>query len=158
MLKLLQTISAWFYALPAPTQHFATVLSAWAWPSVVLIIAYFLRNNLGKIAEALAERMRSDHIKVGNFLEMTRNTNVIPLDEDAVADEIGHFGASGVVTSDVKVIERILEFVGEGEANAYRLMDWIAANVDPNLDPVDFLGEPHFANDRKAAYNSLIGD
>jgi hypothetical protein len=38
------------------------------------------------------------------------------------------------------------------------LIDWIWKNVDAELDPVDFLSEPVFANDRMKAYIELIGE
>lgn len=151
MLWLLTTIGNWFYAIPGPTENWATIIGDLAWPGTALFLALRFRTPLRKILETLAERVEHDHVKLGNLLEITPSTTVIPLDPNAAASESDLFDAR-----DVQIIEDILEFVAAQEENGDLLVRWIESNVDPDLDPLDFVSEPEFREQRRLAHHSLI--
>lgn len=151
MLETLQTIGGWMRAIPGPTEHWATIAAAWAWPAAALVIAWWLRGPLGRAAHRLAERFSTDDISLWG-LSVSKDDRKIPLDRDEARERSSSFSPE-----DVEIIEGLYEFAGNTSERAGRLMDWIAANIDPKLHPLDFLSEPAFAPERKAAYIALVG-
>jgi hypothetical protein len=145
----LELVGGWLRAVPGPTQHWASILSAWAWPVAALVIVYWLRLPLTRAAGALANRFGTDDLDLWG-LKMTSGDSQIPLDRIIAAKE------SSFAPEDVEIIERLYEFAGDAKENAGRLEDWISKNVDPRLDPIDFLSEPVFARERQAAYEALV--
>ena len=151
MLSVLKTIGSWLEAIPGPTEHWATILSAWAWPTAALIIAWWLRKPLSEAAHKLAQRFEKDKVEIGNWLKISADTPLTTLDQQAVTEEPGT-----VEAADVRIIEALLEYAGESGEHAGRLVDWISTNAGPTLHPEDFLLEPNFADARKLAYKELI--
>jgi hypothetical protein len=143
-------IADWLRELPAPTEHFASLLGDWAWPLAALLIAYLLRRPLRVAAGHLARRLQKDRIKLAGILEVDAATSLITLDEGLAAEPLSTFSPR-----DVKVIESMWEFVGESDENWSRLLSWIPQRV-PNLEVEDFLSERIFAPMRELAYRELV--
>ena len=152
MLGILQTIGSWLRAIPGPTEHWAAILAAWAWPTALLIAVFYLREPLRRAADKIAERFDGDDIEVGSLLKITKNTSVTTLDEGAVTKATGT-----VEERDATVVEALLEFAGESDAHANRLLGWIAEYGGATLDAEDFLTDINFANLREKAYIELVG-
>lgn len=151
MLWALQTFGDWLRAIPGPTEHWATILAAWAWPTAILIIAYWLRRPLTDAAHRLAKRFESDNIEVGSWLKVTADTQLKTLDQQSVTE-----APDTPEAKDARLIEALLEYAGESEANVDRLLDWIEAHGGTTLSVEAFLTEDRFAEQRKMAYKELI--
>lgn len=150
VVAILHAISHWLLALPAPTDSWAQIVRAVAWP---LVLFYFLsryRGHVRRVLDTMAERLKKDKVKLGPF-ELTSDSQVITLDPEDVNESTETFTAQ-----DVERIERFFEFITE-QANFGRLADWVSQNVDPNLDIGSFLTEPPYANQREQAFQALIG-
>lgn len=141
VLWVLRTVAGWLRALPAPTEHWAAMISALGWPTAILAVAYLLRGPLRVAANHLARRMEKDRIKVAGFLEIDAATSVIDLDQSA---------------RHVKIIEDMWEFVGASDENWESVVSWISRNVGPSLEMEDFLSETAFASLREKAYMEMI--
>ena len=150
MLSALQTIGSWLRALPGPTEHWATIIAALAWPVAALVIVYILRKPLASAASKLADRFEKDDIEIPGFLKVTGNVPLSTLREGAVTEEPGTPEAH-----DAKLVESLLEYAGESAGNALRFLEWIETNIGPNQDPEAFLSETGFAEQRKKAYQAL---
>lgn len=151
MLSFLEMIGAWLRALPAPTEHWAAILSAWAWPISALLIVYALRKPVKAAADRLAKRFEKDNIELGNWLKVSSDTSITTLDQDAVTEESGTPEAA-----DVKLVEGLLEYAGESDEKAMALLRWIESHAGLLVDPEDFLTEPQFAEQRQLAYKTLV--
>jgi len=149
----LKIIQGWLTIWPAPAKHFADLVGHVAWPLSVLLIVWLLRRPITRAAYILAERMKSDNLKLGGFFEVTK-ADFNTLDRQLVADHV----APPLVIEDVNTIEALLEYAGLSEENAVRFLNWIAARHGASLDPEEFLTSPAFANDRHAAYIELVGN
>jgi hypothetical protein len=149
VLGMLHIISRWFMALPSPTEEWAHIVSALAWP---LVLAFFLvryRGYLRRFLDTVAERLKTDKVKLGPF-ELTPNSEVIALDPEDAAESTETYAPE-----DIERIERLFEFITEpGEFR--KLADWVAQNVDPKLDIGSFLTEPPYATQREQAYQALV--
>ena len=152
MLEFFQAFGDWLRAIPGPTEHWATILSAWAWPTAILIAAYRLRSPILRAADRLAERFGRDDIELGSFLKIAKTTPLTTLDRDAVTEERGTSEAH-----DVTLVEALLEYAGESDAHAARLLNWISEHGGAALDAEDFLTKPDFAELRKRAYAEFVG-
>lgn len=151
---LLRILANWLSLLPGPTEHFASVLAAWGWPLAVLLLTWVLRRPLKRAFEVLAERLGRDDVNFwGLSIVAAKGDLKIPLNRQEASSESDSF-----TPDDAETIERLYEFVGQAPENAGRLVDWVVDNVDRELDPVDFLSEPVFADERQRAYIELIGD
>lgn len=148
----LRILAGWLTIWPGPTDHFASLVGDISWPISVLLIVWLLRRPITRAAYILAERMKSDNLKLGGFFEVTK-AEFNTLDRQLVAEHV----APPLVIEDVNIIEALLEYAGLSEENADRLLSWIAARHG-RLDPEEFLTAPAFANDRRAAYIELIGN
>ena len=100
----------------------------------------------------MAERFDGDDIEVGNLLKITKSTRVTTLDEGAATKVPGTFEER-----DATVVEALLEFAGESDAHANRLLGWIAQHGGPALDAEDFLTDANFAKLREEAYIEFVG-
>lgn len=151
MLSLLETIGSWLRAIPGPTEHWATILDAWAWPTAFLLVAFWLRDHIAHGVGKLASRLERDNIQIGNFLKITAETEVTTLDQRAVSDR-----PDAPESEDARIVEGLLEYAGESAEHAGRIVDWIAKRAGPALEPEEFLVEPNFAELRRLAYTEIV--
>ena len=150
MLWALETFGNWLRAIPGPTEHWATIIAALAWPVAALIIVYILRKPLASAAGKLADRFEKDDIEIPGFLKVTGNVPLSTLKQGAVTEQPGT-----PEEADAKLVESLLEYAGESSANALKFLAWIESNVGPSQDPEAFLSETGFAEQRKKAYQEL---
>lgn len=122
------------------------------WPLAVLLIAWLLRRPLSRAAYVLAERMKTDPLKIGGFFEIGAATSFEALDRTIAA---AHVDVANV-GDDVDHIETLLEYAGRSEENAATLLTWIARRYGSGLDPEEFMNNDRFANDRRQAYIDLV--
>lgn len=151
MLEALKAFGAWLRAIPGPTEHWATIIAAWAWPIAALIIVYMLRKPISRAAEKLADRFENDDIEVPGFLKITGNVPLSTLKKGAVTEEPGTPDEE-----DAKVVESLLEYAGDKLENSVKLLDWIESEFGYEQDAEAFLYETSFAESRKKAYLELI--
>lgn len=137
---LIGIISGWLLAWPPPTEHFASLLGALAWPSALLLVVYTFRRPLRTAAYYLARRFKTDKLKAGIF-EVDAATSLIPLKE---------------LDRGQMVMERLWEFAGASDDNWDRLLSWIARNIAAGVELEDFLAESIFAPERELAYTELV--
>ncbi|MFL6739308.1 MAG: hypothetical protein ACJ8E4_08660 [Sphingomicrobium sp.] len=145
----LMIIQRWLAIWPAPTEHFAGLAGDIAWP---LVVVYFLTRysaHLKGFLDTVSERLKRDRVKMGPF-ELVPNTEVIALDRQAVNQSTETY-----LPDDIERVERLFEFITEPD-NFSRLLEWMAKNVDPDVEVGSFLTEPPYANQREAAYAALI--
>jgi hypothetical protein len=152
LLSIFEAFGGWLRAVPGPTEHWATILSAWAWPISLLLAIYHLRSPLRSAADRLADRFAKDDIEIGSWLKLTTHTSLATLDQNAVTEEPGTPEAK-----DVRIIEALLEFAGDSDAQANRLLAVISEHGGPELDVEEFLTEKRFADLRNKVYVQLIG-
>ena len=156
MLSALETVGAWLRAIPGPTPEWAAILGDWAWPIVILVVICWLHQPLSGVLNTLAKRVEKDNFRLAGLIDISSaDTTYIPLDPAAAAEAEGAFDAE-FHPVDVKNIEMLLEYIGESSENFATFLHWVEQNVDPELDPKDFLGEPVFALDRQKAYDELV--
>lgn len=151
MLKVFTTFGAWLEAVPGPTEHWATILSAWAWPIAALVIVYWLRRPLGQIANTLAARFQKDDVEIAGWLKLSAERTLSTLDTEAAAEN-----PNDGERKDARIIEGLLEYAGESGANALKLLGWIANHGGPISDPEEFLTGADFAEKRELAYQELV--
>lgn len=151
MLGVFETIGAWLRAVPGPTEHWATIISALAWPIAALLITFMLRNPITRAADKLADRFENDDIEVPGFLKITGNVPVSTLKEGAVTEQPG-----SPEEEDAKIIESLFEYAGEAHENVDRLLEWIGTEFGFDFDAEAFLSERGFAEQRKRAYLELV--
>lgn len=149
-LWLITAVVSWFEAIPAPGEHLASIINAWAWPVAILLIAWWLRDHISGAAAALARRFEKDDLELGGWLKMTSDTSLATLDGRTATT-----APDTAEAEDAKIVEMLLEYAGESEDNAQKLRDWISRSFSPTFDPEEFLNNSRFAADRKKAYDEL---
>jgi hypothetical protein len=152
ILGALNIIAGWLAALPGPTEQWATILSALAWPLAALVILLWQRAPIALAAGKLANRFERDDLEIAGFLKVT-NSRFTNLAEHAIQQ-----GAGPTETEDIRIVKSLLEFAAESDANAGRLRDWISAEFGPTSEPEAFLSEARYAEARKRAKKALIGE
>jgi hypothetical protein len=140
MPALLSIFAGWLRTVPRPTAEWATMISAWAWPTMILLIVLLFRRPLWIAASHLARRFRADRIKAGIF-EIDAATSLIPLNER---------------DRDTEIKEGLWEFAGASDANWDQLLGWISKQIASSVEIEDFLSEGIFASERELAYSDLV--
>lgn len=153
LLGFLHILATWLRAWPTPDEHFAGMIGDLGWPLAVLFIVWLLRRPIRRAAYLLAERMKSDDLKIGGFIEIN-SVSFNPLDAQSASQHV----EVAPVAADVDATESLLEYAGLSEENADRLLRWIAERHGGDFDPEVFLTEPRFANERHDAYIELVGE
>lgn len=149
MLVVLGIVRQWLLTVPSPTEHFATLLGAFAWPLAILLVVWWLKRPIQHAATKLAERFEHDDVEVPGWLKVT-NKQVATYSPEAVAQQ-----PAAPEKADVNHAEALLEYASNpGAAN--KVIDWIWNNVGSNCDIEAFFGDPMFAEEREAAYKELI--
>lgn len=151
-LWMLHSIARWLLAWPPPDEHFASMVGTLGWPFAVLVIAGLLRRPITRGAYVLAERMKTDPLKIGGFFEIGAAQTFEALDRTIAATHVD----VAEVGEEVDYIESLLEYAGRSEDNALRLFKWIAVRHGPALDSEEFMNDDRFANDRRQAYIDLV--
>lgn len=151
MLWALETFGSWLRAVPGPTEHWATIIAAVAWPVAAMAIVYMLRKPISLAAGKLANRFESDDIEIAGFLKVTGGVPLSTLKKGAVTEDAGT-----PEERDAKVVESLLEYAGDSEINALRLIEWVESHAGPHQDVEAFLDETSFAELRERAYQTLI--
>lgn len=143
-----QWVSAVLLAIPAPTEHWASIIGSLAWPGVVVFLVFRFRKYLKSYLETIAERLRRDHVKIGPF-ELTPNSDVIPLDPEEADTSTEHYEPE-----DIERIEKIFEFIAE-TANMRKLEEWVESEVGSSVEIADFVTFPEYAKQREQAVGEL---
>ncbi|WP_296719660.1 hypothetical protein [Erythrobacter sp.] len=151
MLKTAEAFGAFLRAIPGPTEHWATIIAAWAWPTAALTIVYMLRAPISTAAQNLAERFRNDDIELPGFLKVTGGVPLSTLKEGAVTEEPGTPDED-----DAKVVESLLEYAGDTFEKFANLRAWIDAQLGADQDAEAFLYEKSLADTRRRAYEELV--
>ena len=145
-------IRGWLLAWPPPEEHFASMIGDLGWPLAVLLIIWLLRQPITRAAHILAERMKTDPLKIGGFFEIGVATSFEALDRAIAATHVDVAN----VGDEVDYIETLLEYVGRSEENEIRLLNWIAHRHGSRLDPEEFMNDDRFASDRRQAYIEVV--
>lgn len=139
-------------AIPAPTQYWAAIISAVAWPGVVLFVTVRYRGSISRILTILIDRLGRDEISIGG-VKLTPKTSLIPLDSRDAGSATEPYSPD-----DVSLIETILEYVAD-EANFTAMEAWMKHNMPPGTLPPDLLTAPGYATKRLELVRALgIGD
>lgn len=111
---------------------------------------YTARSFLGSFLWTLADRIKTDHVKLGWF-EIRPNDEVLVLDPQNVGESTNEFDPA-----DIQRIERMFEFI-ETEANFARLNEWGGTEIGIDVDIEDFLTLPVYASERAQAFERVEG-
>ena len=140
-------IGATLRAIPAPTESWAKIISALAWPALAAFFVLRYKNFVRNFLTTIADRLERDHLKLGLF-EMTPNSEVIALDPDDADESTEHY-----TPEDITLIERLFEFISEPSGYG-KLHEWLGENL-PNVNMSDFLTEPAYSANRISASAQL---
>jgi len=138
------------WAIPAPTDTWASIIDSLAWPSVLLFLVIRYRRYLRSFLDTIAARLQTDHVKLGPF-EFTPKSDVIALDPDDVDESTEHYDPA-----DIERIEALFEFISDASGFG-KLRTWVNENVEDALNIGNFLTDPEYATQREEAYRILIG-
>lgn len=144
------SLSLFLLDIPRATPEWAEIVGHLAWPCFLLILVFRFRVPLDLGLGNIASRLGTDGVRLGP-LELRPGERIIPMDLDQDEGEAGDFDRS-----DVRTTEELLEFAGESDAQAARLLEWLAANNLAGLDCLSFLSDPLYASQRRAAAEELI--
>ncbi len=147
---LARWIGAFLREIPAPNDSWAEIIGHIAWPTLALFLIFRFRRFLSTLLLAIADRIRTDHVKIGWF-EIRPNDQVIVLDAEEAAESTLELDPS-----DIQRIERMFEFLDDGD-NFWRLVKWIETDVSQTVDIEDFLTLPIYASDRARAFEQVEG-
>ncbi len=149
---LVSAVGTWVAAVPHPTEHFASILGSMAWPLAILAIAWIIRAPLKIAAGALARRFEHDDIDLAGYLKLSKGTHLATLDKVAASVD-----ANSAEAKDVEVVEALLEYAGESDVHAERVMNWISSNLGSTFDPEVFLNAKGLADMRAQALREMKG-
>jgi hypothetical protein len=149
---VVSAVGAWVAAVPHPTEHFASIVGSLAWPLVILAIAWIIRAPLKSAAGALARRFEHDDIDLAGYLKLSKGTQLATLDKVAASVD-----ANSAEAQDAEIVEALLEYAGESDAHADRVMNWISSNLGSTFDPEVFLNAKGLAAMRAQALRELKG-
>lgn len=145
-----QWIADILLTIPGPTQAWADIIGHLAWPVVVTFLVVRFRRYLRSYLSTLADRLQTDHVKIGAF-ELTPNSPVWVLDPDEADESTYRFESD-----DVQRIESIFEFIRTD--NGYREVEkWLNENAGRALDIDDFITLPVYASLRMRAFKEIEG-
>lgn len=147
---LIRWISTILWTLPAPTEHWAAIVTSLVWPGVLLFLVLRFRLFIRQILTTLVARIKTDHIKVGPF-ELTPGSAIVALDPEATDESTEHYEPA-----DVHRIEAMFEFMSNEEGEV-KVLDWLSDNLGGGVDVDDFLTLPAHANDRARACAEIEG-
>ncbi|UYH54249.1 hypothetical protein N6L26_09300 [Qipengyuania sp. SS22] len=139
-----QWLSGILRIIPAPTEHWATIIGDVAWPIMIAWLVVRFRQSLRRIIEILIIRFKRDDIDIGNVLKVTRNSTLVPLQAD-----------SDDASSDASVTERLLEYISDS-ANVPIVAAWLNQQGRDALDLREFITLTEYADLRQHAYQQLI--
>ncbi len=135
------------YEIPDATDNWAKIVGSLAWPITAAGGVFMFRQPIRQALDAFAKRVEKGNVKVGNLFEITGGTEVIPLTAEppkSLAD-----------SSDAFSIEALAELVDD-ERGLAELLKWVGSNVGQDVQLLDFLTEPSYADARKRAYAELV--
>jgi len=150
VLGTLHIISRWLMALPAPTDGWAKLIGAIAWPSAILLIAWWLFEPLELAARKLAARFETDDLELGKLLKVTSRP-VTTYSPDAVTQQ-----PDTPEAADVNHAEALLEYAAESSEHVENVLEWIHDHAGAAVDVEAFFYDDAFAPQRKAAYIALV--
>lgn len=150
VLGALHIISRWLLALPAPSDSWAKLIGAIAWPSAILLIAWWLFEPLELAARKLAARFETDDLELGKFLKVTSRP-VTTYSPEAVSQQ-----PDSPEAADVNHAEALLEYAAESGEHVENVLNWIFEHVGSDVDVEAFFYDDAFAPQRKAAYIELV--
>jgi hypothetical protein len=149
---LVGAVGTWVAAIPQPTEQFAIIVGSLAWPLVILAIAWIIRAPLASAASALARRFEHDDIDLAGYLKLSKGTQLATLDKVAVSVD-----ANSAEAQDAEIVEALLEYAGESDVHAERVMNWISSNLGSTFDPEVFLNAKGLADLRAQALHEMKG-
>lgn len=146
---ILHAISNWLLALPEPTETWASIIRASAWPACLVYFLSCYRGHIIELLDTLAQRFKKDNVKLGPF-EITANAEIL----DLRPDDQG--GSTEIFTrEDIRHVGSLLEFIAE-PAKRHTLDGWVRENVGPQVSADSFLTEAVYATQRQQAFQALI--
>ncbi|API58073.1 hypothetical protein BSL82_01155 [Tardibacter chloracetimidivorans] len=143
-------IGSFLRAIPGPSEAWADIVGHLAWPVVAVFLVYRFRRYLRVFLGTIANRLQTDHIKIGTF-EFTPNSPVWVLDPDEVDESTFAFDGD-----DVRRIEAIFEFVGQNDGY-HKVMKWLNQATTGSLKLEDFVTRPEYATLRARAFREIEG-
>lgn len=138
------------WAIPAPTAAWASIIGSLAWPITIAVLIFRFRRYIRIFLNTVADRLVTDHVKIGPF-ELTPNSQVIRLDGDDTPDD------SEYAPDDLHRMEQLFEFIADPSGDD-RLRSWVGQRFNSELELVEFLMDPAYADDRAQAVRDLIGE
>lgn len=130
--------------IPAPTEHWASIIGDVVWPMTIAWLIVRFRHSLRRVIEILIMRFKRDDIDIANVLKVTRNSQLVALASD---DQAG--------TPDATTTEHLLEYISD-TANVPTLNDWLNQNGRGELNIREFITQPEYADLRQRAHQHLI--
>ena len=137
--------------MPAPTDSWARLIGAIAWPAAILAIAWWLFEPIELAAKKLAARFETDDVEFGKWVKVTSTKGVATYSATAVTQQ-----PNTPEAADVNHAEALLEYAAESEEQAIKVLEWIHNHVGPNFDVEAFFQDDAFAPKRSEAYIELI--
>ena len=130
--------------IPAPTEHWATIIGNVAWPALIGWLVVRFRHSLRRLLEILIIRFKRDDIDIANVLKVTSNSRLVPLQQTGDTE-----------VSDAAVTERLLEYLGDN-ANVHKLNQWLNDHGRDALEVREFITQSEYADLREKAYAALM--
>lgn len=161
ILSVLEMVGSWLKALPGPTEHWATIIAAAAWPAALLLIVYWLRAPVAYAAASLARRFEKADLEIAGLVKLKDPHHVTDLKPDAATAKPDKPAQEPPVADTAEarnaaIVRALLEYAAESSERAGRLKDWIIAHGVPISDVEAFLSDPPFASLREQAYKELV--
>lgn len=147
---VVQWIAEALWTIPSPNEAWANIIGDVVWPALALFVILRFRVFIRRFLNILADRLPHDHVKIGMF-ELRPNDQVLVLDSDAASDSTEAFDPA-----DVHRIERIFEFTADDEG-FFRLVEWLETSNLSQIDVVDFVTLPQYAEERERAWSEVKG-
>lgn len=140
----IQWLAGILQLVPAPTEHWASIIGHMAWPLLIAWIVVRFRHSLRRLFEILIIRFKRDDIDIANVLKVTANSRLVPL-------QSGNERA----TSDAAITERLLEYISVS-ANVRILNQWLNDQGRGALEVREFITLSEYADLRQRAHATLM--
>lgn len=147
---LVQWVAEVLRTIPSANEAWASIIGSLAWPTFALFVLLRFRFFIRHYLEVLADRLETDHVKLGIF-ELRPNDQILVLEKNSATASTEQLEAA-----DVDRIERIFEFIADTAGLAY-IEEWLKRSNLAHIEIVDFLTLSKYAQEREKAWNAIEG-
>lgn len=147
---IVQWIAEVLRTIPSPNDAWASIIGSLAWPTLALFVLLRFRFFIRHYLKILADRLETDHVKLGIF-ELRPNDQILVLEKNSATASTEQLEAA-----DVDRIERIFEFIADAPGLSY-LEEWLKKAELAHIEIEDFLTLARYAKEREMAWNEFEG-